>query len=214
MPPIISVVGRSKSGKTTVVEKLVAELKRRNYRVASIKHAREIHFEPGKDSERHLAAGSEAVAVVTDERLIMIKPVAPGTGLDELARSLGEDYDIIIIEGFKQEDVAKIEVHRATVGPPLENLKRVTAIITDEPLKAPSRQFSFEDTEGLADLVEQGFIAPQSQRLALYINGEPLPLTIFPRRAIAGLLLGMVSSLKGVAKVNSLMIWLKNPRDE
>ena len=66
MPPIVSIVGRSKSGKTTLIEKLVAELKERGYRVATIKHAREINFEPGKDSWRHLEAGSQATAVSSD----------------------------------------------------------------------------------------------------------------------------------------------------
>jgi molybdopterin-guanine dinucleotide biosynthesis protein B len=52
MPPVVSIVGKSKSGKTTFVEKLVQELKSRNYRVATIKHIpRGINFdEPGKDS--------------------------------------------------------------------------------------------------------------------------------------------------------------------
>ncbi len=64
MPPIVSVVGKSKSGKTTLIEKLIQELKSRGYRVATIKHIPQgVSFdEPGKDSWRHLQAGSEAAS--------------------------------------------------------------------------------------------------------------------------------------------------------
>ncbi|MCK4242893.1 MAG: molybdopterin-guanine dinucleotide biosynthesis protein B, partial [Dehalococcoidia bacterium] len=76
MPPVISIVGKSKSGKTTLIERLVAELKRRGYRVATIKHSPK-GFEldqPGKDSWRHAQSGSDAVVVSSRQRLAMILP--------------------------------------------------------------------------------------------------------------------------------------------
>jgi molybdopterin-guanine dinucleotide biosynthesis protein B len=211
MLPIISIVGRSKTGKTTLAEKLIAELKSRGYRVASIKHAQEIHFDQGKDSERHLSAGSEATAVATSDRFVMIKPISPATTLDEMAYYLGEEYDIIITEGFKQGNTAKIEVHRASVGPPLENIKRLIAIATDEPLHTTARQFGLDDVKALADLIEQGFIIPQSERLSLYINGKPLPLTMFPRKIIASVITNMAQGLKGVVEIKNLQVWLSKP---
>ncbi|MBI4283172.1 MAG: molybdopterin-guanine dinucleotide biosynthesis protein B [Chloroflexi bacterium] len=164
MSSIVSIVGSSKSGKTTLIEKLIRELKVRGYRVATVKHTPHgMSFdEPDKDSWRHLQAGSEATVISSPERVVLIKPVASDATLDEIASLLGEDYDIILAEGFKQGGAPKIEVHRRETGlPPLSNLKRLIAIATDEPLATETRQFSVDDVKGLADLLEVGFIKPQ-----------------------------------------------------
>ena len=211
MPPIVSVVGKSKSGKTTLIEKLIQELKSRGYRVATIKHSAEgVTFdEPGKDSWRHLQAGSEAVIVSSAEQIMMIKPVPQDTTLDEIVRLLGEDYDIILTEGFKQGNAPKIEAHRKDAGPPLKDIKKLIAIITDEPLETKARQFSPEDTKGLADLLEEGFLKPQRDRISLYVNNTPIVLTAFPKQIISNMLLAMASCLKGVGKIRNLQIFLK-----
>ena len=211
MPPIVSVIGQSKSGKTTLVEGLVAELKSRDYRVATIKHAaQDFNFdEPGKDSWRHLQAGSEATAVVSKDRVRLIKSITPENALDEVARLIGDDYDIILTEGFKQANAPKILVHRNGVGLPWRNIKKLIAIVNGEPLKTKVRQFSRQDVKGLADLLEEGFIKPQRERLALYINSDRVILSSFPRKIIGSVLINMVSSLKGVNKVRSLDIFLR-----
>ena len=200
MPAIVSIVGNSKSGKTTLIEKLLGELKSRGYQVATIKHTLEgVTFdEPGKDSWRHIQAGSEATAIISQDRLVLIRPVAPDITLGEMAQLFAEDYDIILAEGFKQADTAKIEVHRREAGPPLSDIKRLIAIASDEPLETKTRQFSLDDIKGLADLLEEGFIKPQAERLSLYVNGAPITLTTFPKQFIYSVLLAMVSSLKGV----------------
>src|SRR4030042_2341468 len=104
MTPIVSIVGKSKTGKTTLIEGLIKELKSRGYRVATAKHtSHELMLDkPGKDSWRHIQAGSEATAISSPYQLVFIKPVAQSPSLDEIARLFGNDYDIIIAEGFKQ----------------------------------------------------------------------------------------------------------------
>jgi len=211
MPPIISIVGKSKSGKTSLIEKLIQELKSRGYRVATIKHApQSISFdEPDKDSWRHIQAGSEATVVSSPDKIVMIKPVEQDSTLDDIARLLGEDFDIILTEGFKQGDAPKIEVHRKDAGPSLQGIKKLIAIVTDEPLATKVRQFSFQEIEGLVDLLEEGFIKPQKERISLYVNNAPVVLTTFPRQIISNVLLAVASSLKGVEKIKSLQIFLK-----
>ena len=210
MPSIVSIVGRAKSGKTTLIEKLLRELTSRGYRVATVKHAPGgMSFdEPDKDSWRHLQAGSEATIVSSPDKMMLIRPVADEITLDEVTRILGEDYDIILTEGFKHGDAPKIEVHRKEVGPPLRGIKKLIAVATDEPLEIKTRQFSLEDIKGLADLLE-GFIRPQRERISLYINNAPISLSSFPREFITNTLFGMVSSLKGVGKVRSLDVFLR-----
>jgi len=211
MPPIVSVIGKSKSGKTTLIEKLTQELKSRGYRVATIKHIPQgVSFdEPGKDSWRHLQAGSEATVISSPEKIVLVKTVERDSTLEGVAHFLGEDYDIILTEGFKQGNAPKIEVHRKDTGPPLKDVKRLIAIVTDEPLDTKARQFAPEDINSLADLLEKGFIKPQAERISLYVNNTPITLTVFPRQIITNVLLAMVSSLKGVGEIESLQIFLK-----
>lgn len=211
MPPIVSVIGKSKSGKTTLIEKLVQELKSRGYRVATIKHIpRGVNFdEPGKDSWRHIQAGSEATAVSAPDKIVMIRPVGQDVTLDEIAHLLGEDYDIILTEGFKQGNAPKIEVHRKDVGPPLKNIRKLIGIVTDELLETKRRQFSPDDIEDIADLLEKGFIKPQAERLSLHVNNMPITLTAFPRQIISSVMVAMASCLKGVGEIRSLQVFLR-----
>jgi len=210
MPPIVSIIGKSKSGKTTLIEKLVQELKSRGYRVATIKHIPQgVSFdEPGKDSWRHIQAGSEATAIGSPDKIVMIRPVGQDATLDEIARFLGEDYDIILTEGFKQGNAPKIEVHRKDV-PLLQDIKKLIAIVTDEPLESKTRQFSPEGIKDIADLLEKGFIKPQKERVSLYVNNTPIPLTTFPKQIITNVLLAIASCLKGVGEIRNLQIFLK-----
>jgi len=211
MPPIISIVGKSKSGKTTFIEKLVRELKSRGYRVATIKHAPQgmTFDESDKDSWRHIQAGSEATAITSPNKIVLIKPVAQDLTLEEIVRFLGEDYDIILAEGFKQSSAPKIEVHRREVGPPLSTVRKLIAIVTDEPLETKTKQFSLQDIKGLADLLEEGFIKPQRERISLYINNVSIVLTAWPKEVITNVILAMASCLKGVGEVRSLEVFLR-----
>jgi len=211
MPPIVSVIGKSKSGKTTLIEKLVQELKSRGYRVATIKHTPQgLDFdEAGKDSWRHIQAGSEATAISSPDKIVLIKPVGQDTNLDEVAYLLGEDYDIILAEGFKQGNAPKIEVHRKDAGPLLKDIKKLIAIVTDEPLESKTRQFSPDGIKDIADLLENGFIKPQAERISLHVNNMPITLTAFPKQIIINVLLAMASCLKGVEEVKNLQIFLK-----
>jgi molybdopterin-guanine dinucleotide biosynthesis adapter protein len=211
LPPVVSIVGKSRSGKTNVIERLIGELKSRGYRVATIKHTpRDVSFdELGKDSRRHIEAGSEAVVVSSPDNIVLIKPVSEDTPVERVVRLLGDDYDIILTEGFKQGNAPKIEVHRRDVGAPLTDIKKRIAIVTDEPLETKARQFPFEDTKSLADLLERGFIKPQKERISLYVNNNPVTLTTFPKQIITNVLVAMVSCLKGVREISGLQIFLR-----
>lgn len=210
MAPIVSIIGKSKSGKTTLIEKLIPELKSRGYRVATIKHTPDdvTLDEPGKDSWRHIQAGSEATIIWTSTQVTLIKPIAEVT-IEEMAQLFAEDYDIVLTEGFKQDSAPKIEVHRQQVGPPLKNVKKLAAIASDEPLDTNVRQFSLDDIAGLVDLLEMGFIRPKENRLTLLVNDSDIPISGFPRDYIAGILAAMASGLRGVGEIRSLKFSLR-----
>ncbi len=211
MPSIISIIGTQNSGKTTLVEKLVAELTARGRRVATMKHAAHgtTFDQPGKDSWRHIQAGSRATIISSPEQMVLVREAAPDAGPEELARYLGEEYDIILAEGFKQGKGLKIEVHRKEIGPPLSGIEGLLAIATDEPLERDTRQFALDDIKGMVDLIEDGFISDKEDRLSLYINNKKVLLKEFPRGIITNILLAIAGSLSGVEKLKSLVLFLR-----
>ena len=211
MPPVVSIVGKSKSGKTTLIENLIEELKSRGYRVATVKHAPEgMTFDvPDKDNWRHIQAGSEATAISSSDKIVLIKPIDQDATLDEVAGLFGDDCDIILTEGFKEGNAPKIEVHRKGSGPLFGKLRKRIVVVTDEPLDIGIRQFSSQDIKGVADFLEKGFIKPQRERTSLYINNTPVPLNIFAKSIITAIILAMVSSLKGVGEVKSLKLLVR-----
>lgn len=163
MPPVILFVGTGKVGKTTFIEKLIPELVGRGYRVATIKHTvHQTTFDrPEKDTARHIKAGSAATAIASPSEFVMMIPSGGGMSIDAMVRHLGDNYDIVLAEGFKHEAGPKIEVHRREKGEALAGtLEGVVAVITDEPLKLDVKQFSLEDFKKVADLIEEDYIKP------------------------------------------------------
>lgn len=160
--PIISVVGKSGAGKTTFLEQVVAELKRRGRRVAVIKH--DIHgFEmdqPGKDSWRYAQAGADAVIVSSPEKFALIQRVPRERTVDELAALLGRDVEIVLTEGYKRGPKPKVEISRAAVSHELLcSATELVALVTDQdfparPDLAGVPRFALDDAAGVADLLE------------------------------------------------------------
>ena len=211
MPPIVSIVGRSKSGKTTLIEKLIVELKSRGYHVATAKHTHRDMTSPesDKDSDRHLKAGSETSLIVDPHGLMMVKPLQKELNLTQLAQIIGEDCDIILTEGYKADDAPKIEVHRKDNAPPLTDVKKLFAVVTDEPLDTKVRQFALDDVKAIADLIETGFIKPNRERFTLLVNDVPIALNAFTEEIVENVVLAMANKLKGVGKIGTLKIFLK-----
>ncbi len=118
MQPIISIVGKSDSGKTTLLESLITELKQRRYKVAVIKHSsQDVELDTvNKDSWRFSRAGSEVSAISSSSKFAVFRNLEQDFGLPELSQFLGSGSDLILTEGFKQSNHPKIEVHRKEQG--------------------------------------------------------------------------------------------------
>lgn len=164
-PFVIGVAGWKNSGKTTLVTKLVTEIVRRGYRVATIKHSHhDIEQETaGTDSARHRSAGAERVALVSPQRWTVIRdasPLAwreqPDPPLAAIVAALAP-ADFVIVEGMKRAPIPKIEVRRTgqSEGPRLAATDPlVIAVATDaldEASDIPS--FALDDATGLADMI-------------------------------------------------------------
>lgn len=160
MLPIISIVGKSESGKTTLIEKLIPVLKSRGYRIGTLKHAfHKLEIDKkGKDSWRHKKAGAETVVVSSPGTVVMVKD-SREESLDDLC-SYFQGVDLLIIEGFKNENKPRIEVfRRANHDKPLsEGNQNLVALVTDADLDLKVPTFGLEDVNSLADLIEKKFL--------------------------------------------------------
>jgi len=149
----VAVVGKSDSGKTTLVERLIPELVAFGLRVGSVKH--DAHgFEidhPGKDSWRHGQAGGEAYAVASPDRLAFVTRLDGEMPLEEIARRFFAGFDIVVAEGYKRSAPHKVEVFRRAAGHerPLCAPGEALAFVTDADLSGGPR-FGLDDVAGLA----------------------------------------------------------------
>jgi molybdopterin-guanine dinucleotide biosynthesis protein B len=166
MIPIICVVGRSKSGKTTLIEQLIPELIKRGYQVATIKHhGKDFSIDhAGKDSWRHKEAGAHTVIISSPRKVALVEDVTHDLALDELVARFIRKADIIIAEGFKRDKHPKIEVFTKAIHPyPLApELENVIAVVSDVALALDVPCISPDDISGIADVIEERVIAAQS----------------------------------------------------
>jgi molybdopterin-guanine dinucleotide biosynthesis protein MobB len=163
--PIISIVGKSNSGKTTLVEKLIPELIKKGYRVATIKHNKhgfDIDHE-GKDSWRHKKAGACATVIACPTRVALIEDLDQDQTLDEIRDRYIKGADIILAEGYKGNPFPKIEVFRSELKRDLLCGKEdyLLAFAADIKLDAGVPCFDINDASGLADLIENKFLKRQ-----------------------------------------------------
>ncbi len=156
---ILLVVGRKKRGKTTLVEKLIPEFKRRGYKVGSIKYTTGDHvFDiPGKDSFRHAQAGAESTLILSPHKIAFFSDHLPTENTEKLFRFLFGGYDLIIGEGFKDSPYPKIEImdcsrDQAPLCTPQDNL---IAIVCDGKVDASVSVFPMHQIKELADHIEK-----------------------------------------------------------
>jgi len=166
--PIVSIVGRSESGKTLLMEQLIAEFKRRGYKIAALKHSHCGAIEvdqPGKDTWKFAQAGSDAVCISSPRKLAFIKKSDHDLRIDEVLPIIGPEFDLVLVEGFKKSKLPKIEVHREELGNDLLcSPGELLAIVTDGSLDTPLADsyklpiLSWADTAAIADFIEKNFV--------------------------------------------------------
>jgi molybdopterin-guanine dinucleotide biosynthesis protein B len=159
--PVIGIAGWKKSGKTTLVTRLIGEITRRGLRVATVKHAHhKFQVDDAEtDSARHRRAGAGQVAIVSRERWAMVRELngSPEPDLAEVISWL-DPCDLVIVEGYKRSAIPKIEVRRtaAASGEPLAGTSPgVIAIAADHAVTHANGLpvFALDDVAGIADFI-------------------------------------------------------------
>ncbi len=158
--PILCFVGRSNSGKTTLIERLIPELVQAGYRVATIKHAGhgfDLDTE-GKDSWRHKRAGASSVMVLSKGSLAMFSDISDETKIEELRdRFLDSSMDLIIAEGWKSDGYHKIVVVRDQLGEVPVSQEGLLAVVSAQPIDIPVPCLNRDDIPAIADLIIRHF---------------------------------------------------------
>ena len=142
-PPMVAIIGRKNSGKTTLLVQLAAELSRRGHRVMTIKHgAHTFNIDPSTtDTYRHYHEGhAERVAMVAPDKFALVMRWTEELQAEDVVDRYMNDADIVLCEGFKASSIGKIEIHRAVTqesplwSSGLVDESRYCALVTDEEL--------------------------------------------------------------------------------
>jgi molybdopterin-guanine dinucleotide biosynthesis protein B len=203
MPVVISIVGKSRVGKTTFLEKFIPEMRRRGYSVGTIKHDAHDHFEidhEGKDTWRHREAGAETVAIGSPSRFALTKRVAAELDLDTIVAAYFTDEDLVLTEGYKSGNKAKIEICRKELQskPICVPADRLLAVVSDFSMELEVPCFDLADISAVADFIEKRFLNRITRpKLVVRLDGKKLPVKSFVQDFVTGGILGMLATLRG-----------------
>jgi len=203
--PILSIVGRSNSGKTTLLEKLIRELTNRGWRVGTIKR----HFHgpvevdvPGKDSWRHKRAGARTVALSSPDTLFVLGDIAGEWSLEAIAHQALFEVDLILTEGFKSGPMPKIEVNQAAQEMPLlcGPEDHLVAVVTDRDLALPVPRFGLAEVGPLADFIEREFLKETGvSRVEVLVGGRRISLDGQAQEILARVVRSLVGDCRDLA---------------
>jgi len=220
-PLVVSVVGNSGAGKTTLIERLLRELSRRKYRVAAVKHCPQ-GFDmdaEGKDSWRFTQAGASGVFLTSPGRVGLIEDMEPVPGLKSIAEHYFPSFDIVLGEGFSEDkEVAKIVVLRKGVSDYVQSPQDdILALVSDFEIKADKPVFNADDVSGIADFIEQLLVGESGVEgsVTLIINKKPVPLNAYVQSVIKKVIMGIIDTLKREdEKLKQIDIIIKPEEDD
>ncbi len=160
--PVLSIVGRSNSGKTTLIVKLLPWLTARGWRVGTIKH--DVHGftmdHEGKDTYRHFEAGADRVLIAGAGEIAFRQRAPEPQEREALVARFFDGVDMVITEGYKTGDWPKVEVVRSerSTDPLCLGEATLRALVTDVPCDCSVPAFGLEDVEGLGRWIEETFL--------------------------------------------------------
>jgi molybdopterin-guanine dinucleotide biosynthesis protein B len=157
IPLILSVIGKPDSGKTTLILKLIPELKRKGYKVAVAKHCPrgfDLDVE-GKDSWKFTQEGAEGTFLSSEEKIAVIKPKGKKLNIKERLQDYFSDFDIVLMEGYNNESgIEKIQIIRSLVVSKVICPEEIVAYISDMPLNTDKPVYKPDDIPGIISFIE------------------------------------------------------------
>ena len=167
--PLLGFIGNSNSGKTTLLTALIADLTAAGLKVGAVKHHHRsftIDHE-GKDSQRFTAAGARKTIITGPEQTALVEQTEKQLPLEDLAATYLQDLDLILVEGFKQIEIPKIEVQRQALGLPLLSRginpdPNLIAVISDQKQTLDVPLFALDEISAISTFICNYFELPLS----------------------------------------------------
>ena len=163
-PIVISIVSKKRSGKTTLIERLIPLLKSKGYRVGTVKHDThgfDIDHE-GKDTWRHKQSGAERVLISSPWKISLIQDVQEEMTLDEIVARFFPEMDMVLTEGYRSAAKPQIEVFLSSAHETPMHRKGETgtliAVVSDIPIDIGVPRFEMDDVSGLAAFIADFFL--------------------------------------------------------
>lgn len=214
MIPVIGITGSSGVGKTELLIRLIKELRERDYQVAAIKHTlHQVDIDrPGKDSHKMSEAGARAVGLASANQVAAYMEVGEQWDPRDIAVKMFPRVDLVLVEGFKDAPVPKIGVVRKEVSGEKPDKKGLIAVVSDMGTDLAVPGFGFEDTEGIADLLEKHINKKSPKRdVSLFVNGSRVMIKPFIKDLFLKTVSAMVDSLKGTQDAQRIEIVIDKP---
>lgn len=175
---VVSIIGKSNSGKTTLIERLIPELIKRGYKVATIKHDAH-NFEVdkvGKDSWRHKMAGAKMTIVSSAKKMAIFTDAENDNTLEDICERYIRDVDIVLVEGYRMSKYPKIEVVRLKdEGVLCKTSDNLLAIVSDQEFDSSAPILKLDNILEIVDLIEKRCIVrkgDESNNTRLSINTD------------------------------------------
>ena len=209
-PFILGIAGRSNSGKTSLILKLVPELVKRGYRVGTVKncpHGFDIDRE-GKDSWKFSRVGSGGVLLTSPDRCTLIRQgeKEDTNSILESFSSFFYGFDIVLVEGFSSlQGMEKIELLRKGISTFMESsLKEVVAVVSDievPELPIDKPVFKPDEIDKIADFVEKAMQKDDTKKnVEVLVNDQKIFLNDFLQRMVKSLTLAIIEPLRREGK--------------
>lgn len=183
MPHIISFVGKSNSGKTTLLEKIIKILTSKGLKICTVKHdAHSFQMDrEGKDTYRHKAAGASAVIISSKEKYAVICDTSYDLPLSELILKLPADCDLLITEGYKKEPMPKIEIFRKGHNTEVlcKDMEELLAVATDdfdnEAIPSALKKLNLNEPEQICDFLIDFISSSKKINISeILVNDKPI----------------------------------------
>lgn len=200
-------MGFVKSGKTSFIEKIVVELKRRNYKVGALKHSTH-SFEidsPGKDSYRLKECGSDVGGIFSSIKMALVKDLDSKAGFEKLAFDYLYDLDIVFVEGYGKGRLPKIlilssnDIEKEIGEYPREEIIAVVGDGKIDKVGPGLEYFGKYEVKRIVDFIEEKYLKKDSSEMVdLFVNDRKIELNDYLKKLIGNVITGIIKSLKGV----------------
>jgi len=216
---IIGVVGYKDTGKTRVVEGLVAFLSGKGFTVGTVKHIdHDSSLQPlATDSKRHLDAGARTVVVVGEKIIEILKSGGNDlkasdpqiSDLEATVTAYLSSCDYVIVEGFKKEGIPKVAVISEDTAI-LDEATNIVAVVSTGGKSESIPAFGPDEIEKLgAHLLENDILRAPGSRISLVVDGKPIRLNEFVRTSLAGVIQGFITSLRDIEDPSTVEIRIR-----